>query len=90
MRLLIKLPVRVPSVVLEPDIVGFDVIAQQIPLTVITSPPLEVIVPPDAAVVDFIEVTAAVVSTGSCAAPVIKVSSSPYPVPALLVAYDRT
>ena len=51
----------VPSVVWEPVATGFGVVAQQIPLTVIKAPPLEVIVPPETAVVKVIEVIAAVV-----------------------------
>jgi hypothetical protein len=85
-----KLPVVVPSVECEPPIVGFEVEPQQIPLTVIIAPPLEVIFPPETAVVTLIEVTAVVVSVGITAAVVVNERSFPYPVPALLVAYART
>ena len=63
--LLAKLPVKVPSVVWELVTVGPVVVDQQIPLTVIASPPLEVIVPPDTADVVVTVVTNAVVSVGT-------------------------
>ena len=86
-KLLVKLPVVVPSVECEPVIEGFVVVPQQIPLTVIKVPPLEVIVPPETAVVKVIEVTAVVVSVGTDGAVVVvNKTSFPYPVPALLVA----
>jgi hypothetical protein len=87
--LLVKLPVVVPSVECEPVIEGFVVVPQQIPLTVIKVPPLEVIVPPETAVVKVIEVTAVVVRVGRVAV-VANERSFPYAVPALLVAYART
>ena len=50
-KLPVKVPVGVPLVVFESVIVGFAIKLQQIPLTVITAPPLEVILPPETAVV---------------------------------------
>jgi hypothetical protein len=85
-KLLVKLPVVVPSVECESVIVGFKVEPQQIPLIVITAPPLEVIVPPETAVVRVIEVASAVVRVGTATAVVIKEISFPYAVPALFVA----
>jgi hypothetical protein len=68
---------------------GFAFVLQQMPLTVIKAPPLEVIVPPDTAVVRVIEVTATVVRVGTVAT-VVNEISLPYAVPALFVAYART
>ena len=81
-----KLPVNVPSVVLEPVTTGFGVVAQHIPLTVITAPPSEVIVPPETAEVKVIEVTTVVETVGIAIEFVVNESSFPYAVPALLVA----
>jgi hypothetical protein len=88
--LLEKLPVAVPSVVFALTVVGAAVVAQQIPLAVTVPPPLEVMLPPEVAVVNVIEVTAVVVRVGTTIAVVVKDSSFPYAVPALLVAYART
>jgi hypothetical protein len=55
----------VPSVECESVVEGFAVAPQHTPLTVIKAPPLEVIVPPETAVVRVIEVIAAVVSVGT-------------------------
>jgi hypothetical protein len=87
--LLTKLPVPVPSVVLEPAMVGFVVVAQQMPRAVMAPPPSAVIFPPETAVVRVIEVTAVVVTVGTTTGLVVNVSSFPYAVPALLVAYAR-
>jgi hypothetical protein len=89
-KLLVKLPVVVPSVECESVVEGFKVEPQQIPLTVITAPPLAVIVPPETAVVSVIEVASAVVRVGTTIGLVVNKTSFPYPVPALLVAYART
>ena len=59
-RLLVKTPVPVPSVVLELEIVGFAVVAQQVPLAVTAPPPSAVMFPPLVAVVCVIPVTAVV------------------------------
>ena len=55
---LVKVVVPVPSVVLLPAIVGFEVVAQQAPLAIIGDPPSVVIVPPEVAE------TAVIVATG--------------------------
>ena len=60
-----KLPVPVPSVVLESLMVGFAVVAQQTPLAVIAPPPSAVILPPETAVVKVIKVAAVVVRVGT-------------------------
>ena len=81
-----KLPVPVPSAVLELVIVGFKVVAQQAPLAVIEPPPSAMILPPEIAVVKVIEVAAVVVRVAGTTAIVVNVASFPYAVPALLVA----
>jgi hypothetical protein len=73
----VKLPVRVPSVVLKLFTVGPVVVDQQIPLTVTAPPPLLVIVPPETAEVKPIPVTAVVVRTGIVIPAVINVTSFP-------------
>jgi hypothetical protein len=88
-RLLVKLPVPVPSVVLESLIVGFSVVAQQVPFAVIAPPPSDVIFPPETAVVKVIEVGVVVVRVATPIWLVMNETSSPYAVPALLVAYAR-
>jgi len=75
----------VPSDVLLLVTVGFAVVLQQTPLAVIAAPPSELMVPPEVAVVDVIEVTGVVVTVEG-AAEVVKGISRPYPVPTLLVA----
>lgn len=47
LRLLVKVPFPVPSVVCEPDIVGLAAIPQQTPFAVISLPLSSVIFPPD-------------------------------------------
>jgi hypothetical protein len=88
-RLLVKLPVPVPSVVLELSTVGPVVVAQQIPLAVTLPPPSATILPPETADVKVIEETASVVRVGRTIGLVVNVRSFPYAVPALLVAYAR-
>ena len=80
----------VPSVVLEPLIVGFTIVAQQIPLAVMDPPPSTVILPPVTAVVKVIEVAAVVVRVGTATGLVVNETSFPYAIPARLVAYART
>jgi hypothetical protein len=82
-------PVPVASEVFGLLVVGFAVVAQQVPLAVIAPPPSAVIFPPDTAVVKPIEVAVVVVSVGNTTGLVVKVSSFPYAVPALFVAYER-
>ena len=76
-RLLTKLPVPVPSVVLELAMVGFVAVAQQTPLAVTDAPPSAVILPPEVAVVTVIPVIAVVVRVGTATEVVIKVKSLP-------------
>ena len=73
-----KLPVVVPFVVLPVfvAVVGFVVVFQTIPLTVIVLPPLEVIVPPLVAVVTAIALAAVVDKLANVAA-VVNVISLP-------------
>jgi hypothetical protein len=75
-KLLVKLPVAVPSVECESVIEGFKAVPQQIPLTVIKAPPLEVIVPPETAVVRVIEVGTAVVRVATV---VVVVNETSFP-----------
>src|SRR5450759_2538013 len=88
-KLLVKVPVVVPLVVFESAVVGFAIKLQQIPLTVITAPPLEAILPPETAVVKVIEVAAVVVRVATAIELVVNESSSPYAVPVVFVAYAR-
>jgi hypothetical protein len=67
----------VPSVVFEPETNGFGEVLQQIPLTVIAAPPLEVTVPPETAVDKSIADTKAVVSVGTTIGLVVNVISFP-------------
>ena len=59
-----KLPVKEPSVVLEPVIVGFADVDQQTPLTLTAAPPLAEILPPETAVDAVIAETAVVDRVG--------------------------
>ena len=76
-RLLVKMPVPVPSVVLESVVVGFADVAQQEPLAVIVPPPLSVIFPPEAAVVSVIELAAIVVRVATTTGLVVNETSFP-------------
>ena len=88
---LVKIPVLVPSVVLVDKLtVGAVLVLQQTPLAVIVPPPSLVTFPPPEAVVLVIEVIEVVVRTGAEGNVVVKLCSSPYDVPTLLVAYART
>ena len=84
--LLVKVPVPVPSDVLEPVVVGPVVVAQQTPLAVTAPPPSALTFPPDVAVVRVIAEATAVVRVGTTTAVVVNERSFPYAVPALLVA----
>jgi hypothetical protein len=86
--LLVKLPIPVPSVVLLLVVVAFGEVFQHTPRTVTEAPPSLVMFPPLLAVVVVIEVIAVVVRVGTTGAAVlvVKLSSFPYAVPALLVA----
>ena len=61
---LVNAPDPDPSDVLMPATVGVALVSQQIPLDVISEPPLSDMLPPDEAVFCVIPVTAAVVKTG--------------------------
>ena len=65
MRLLVKVPGPVPSVVFELVVVGFCVVAQHTPRAVTAEPPSDVIFPPLVAVVEVIAEGAVVVSVGA-------------------------
>jgi hypothetical protein len=64
-KALIKVPVPVPSVVIESAIVGFAEVLQQTPLAVIAAKPSFVIFPPLVAVVVVMEDVTVVVRVGS-------------------------
>ena len=74
-----------PSVVLLFPVVGPGEVDQQTPRTMTADPPSLVMVPPPAAEIEVIDVTAIVERVGSIAV-VVKFISLPYEVPALLVA----
>ena len=87
--LLVNAPIPVPSVVWFPVTTGADVVLQQTPRAATAAPPSELILPPLAEVVVVIELIAVVVSVGieiPGVVKVIKLTSLPYAVPALLVA----
>ena len=69
--------------------VGLGDMPQQTPLAVTSAPPSKVIFPPLDAVFNAIAVTAVVLTVG-VVVEVVKLTSLPYPVPALFVAYART
>jgi hypothetical protein len=60
----VKLPVPLPSVVWESEIVGFEAVLQHTPLTVTEELPCEVTLPPPVAVVSVIFVIVVVVTVG--------------------------
>ena len=62
-----KVPLVVPSVVLLFEVVGVEVVLQQIPEAVMTDPPFDVIVPPALAAYFVILDAAVVVSDGAIA-----------------------
>jgi hypothetical protein len=72
----LNVPEVVPSVVLLSEVVGVAVVLQQIPDTVITDPPLEVMVPPEVAAYLVILLAAVVVRVGATAS-VVKLISVP-------------
>lgn len=76
-RLLVKIPEPDPSVVELLAVVGELLVDQQTPLAVTSAPPLSVILPPDTADVNVIELTAVVVNVGTCRSCVVKVTSLP-------------
>jgi hypothetical protein len=72
----LNVPEVVPSVVLLSEVVGVGEVLQQIPDTVITDPPFEVIVPPPVAAYLAILLAAVVLSVGATAS-VVKLVSAP-------------
>ena len=74
-----------PSEVVLLAVVGLGDVLQHTPLAVTDAPPSDVILPPLEAVVPVIEEIAVVVRAGM--ASVVKLTSFPYDVPALFVAY---
>ena len=77
-RLLVNVPVDIPSVVFVAlGIVGLDVVDQTNPLVVIDAPPLSVILPPLIAVVFVMDVTVAVAASVGNTANVVKLVSVP-------------
>lgn len=75
-------PVPDPSVVLEFEVVGFELILQHTPLAVTEDPPSDVTLPPPVAVVVDIAEGVIVVTVGETIfAGVVKVISEPYDVP---------
>ena len=83
-----NVPIPFPFVVFVVKLtVGFGLVDQTTPLTVTFVPPSDEIFPPPKAVLEAMELKGAVERVGTTAAAVVlKVSSFPYPVPALLVA----
>ena len=63
-RLLVKVPVPVPSEVWLSEVVGFADVLQQRPLSVTDAPPSEVTFPPLEAVVEVMEEGVVVVIAG--------------------------
>jgi hypothetical protein len=87
---LVNIPVVPVSVVLLLAIVGPVVVLQQTPLAVIVAPPSAVTLPPLEAVVVVTEEAAVVAASVGRLAEAENVTSVPYEVPALLVAYALT
>jgi hypothetical protein len=88
--LLVKAPVPVPSVVLLLAVVGPEDVFQHTPLAVTVDVPAEDTLPPQVVVVCIILLTSEVFTTGADKAGVVNIFSSPYEVPAELVAKART
>ena len=86
-RLLEKVPTPFPSDVLLLAVVGLVVVLQHTPRAVTEAPPSQVILPPLVAVFWVIPVTVVDVMHGSVIAAVVKLSSFPYDIPAVLIAY---
>ena len=88
---LVNTPEPLPSVVFVLAVVGFADVLQHTPRAVTFAPPLSLMFPPLLTVVAVIALNAVVLIVGFViAVPVVKLISSPYAVPALLVAYART
>lgn len=63
---LVKLPVLVPSIVCESEVVGFGEVLQQTPRAVTDEPPSDEMLPPQRAEVVLTCVAFVVVTTASC------------------------
>ena len=86
-----KVPAPAPPLAWFPLIVGLWLVLQQIPLSVTVPPPVAVTLPPPVAVVCVILVTWEVVTVGGFTlCKVVKLTSAPYAVPALFMAYALT
>ena len=73
-----NVPIPPPSVVLvDKAMVGFTLVLQQTPRTVTAAPPSVLIVPPLAAVVDVMAVTAVVIIVGIVEVDVVVKTESP-------------
>ena len=84
----LKLPVPVPLLVfVVKDMLGLALVDHTTPLEVTAAPPSELTFPPVIAVVEVIAEIEDVVNVGETVVEfVIKITSFPYPVPALFVA----
>ena len=86
-RLLVKVPVPLPLLVVLLAVVGFWEVDQHTPRAVTVALPSLVTFPPLVAVVCVILEAASVVTVGTTVVcPVVKLTWFPYPVPTLLVA----
>jgi hypothetical protein len=74
---LVNCPVPPPSVVIDDDISGYGEVLQQTPQAVTGKSPAEVTFPPPTAVVAVIPVIVEVVTVGSTAVVVVKLTLSP-------------
>ena len=86
---LVNLPLPVPSLVNELEMVGFGDVDQQTPFADIVPPPVLVINPPLTAEFDVTEVITSVVSVGK-SMDVVKFNCCPYDVPNSFMANDLT
>ena len=76
LRVLVKLPVPVPSVVLLSLRVGVPVVFQHTPRTVMEKPPSSLMLPPEVAEVALMSLASSVVNSGRPSS-VVKVFSVP-------------
>ena len=85
----LKLPVPDPLLVFDvKEMVGFVLVDHTTPLAVTGEPPSDVTFPSNDAVVGVIELADTVLTKGKATAVfVVKVDSSLYPIPELLIAY---
>ena len=89
--LLLKAPVPVPSKVLVLSaVVGLEEVLHTTPFAMTVEPPSAVTFPPLVAELKEMLPTAVVLTVAAVSADVVKDSSSPYAVPAELVAYALT